>query len=103
MIDLSALECLHLEVILPDTGETANVIGRFTKNPVEDGTVPAPYKIHVIRHKEGLPYVPCIRRDYRHDNDNDPDKIDRFFGYFITRYPVDESSLRITDWSFFVA
>lgn len=99
MIDISALECMSLELKLPETGQPANCVGRFCKNL--DGSVPEPYKIHVVLHKKNNGAVPAML--VQNDPAKEPKDIPDFYGYFLTRKEIPDESLQILDWSFFVA
>lgn len=95
MIDIGSLECMSLDLQLPESNATATVVGRFTKNKPNQKEIPEKYKAFVILHShqsKHRPKILCTSDELKQN----------IYGYFLTRSPIEDSVLSIMNWSFYV-
>lgn len=115
MIDIGLLECLSLDVILPESNTVATIVGRFVKERPNPADIPNKYKIYRILSGKGTKpsqewtppgkkpekpgYVPAVlvgsETGRQHDSAT--------YGWLLTRNELGPESFDIIDWSFYFA
>lgn len=116
MIDIGLLECISLDVIVPESGAIATIVGRFTQNKPEPAETPEKYKAYRILSKEEDTSTAGKRRPKKkrgaqervpatllgkNESESRGDK--DTYGWLLTRHEIEDESFEITDWSFYVS
>lgn len=116
MIDIGLLECLSLDVILPESNTVATIIGRFVKERPNPADIPDKYKVYRIlsgkgkkpsqewtppeRRREKPSYIPAVLNGSEKAHGK---KHGTTYGWLLTRNELGPESFDIVDWSFYFA
>ena len=107
---------MSIDIILPETGHLATIVGRFSKEKIADNEIPSTYRGYPIiskkRKKPSQGWTP--RENNRPEDEIIPGQIlgkdnsrysspENTYGWFFCRHTITEPCLEIYDWSFYTA
>ena len=102
MIDIGLLECLSLDVILPESNTVATIVGRFVKERPNPADMPNKYKAYRIlsgKKPEKPGYIPAVLVGGETGRQNGS----ATYGWLLTRNELGPESFDIVNWSFYTA
>lgn len=116
MLDISSLECLSLDILIPETAVPACLVGRFSKSRIAPQDIPEGRRLYPLvggmgrrpvqgwtppgAAEEPETFIPkAILGDER---TTDPPQ-EQTYGWFLTRNDITNAYLQIVNWSFYTA
>lgn len=116
MLDISTLECMSLDILIPETAVPACIVGRFSKSRIAPQDIPEGRRLYPVvggmgrRPAQGwtppdateAPETFIPKAVLGDERTADPPQ-EQTYGWFLTRNAIPDACLRIVNWSFYTA